>query len=137
MANKITKREVINSMLANEVIASNEMYVAYLQNELKLLDKKAEKKGKSAEELAELNALRENVLNAITNLKRGTVTELQLSDENISVTKYSNQKITSVLRDLKASGLVDRVTEKGKTIYFLVQSNNEWWGQSPPTQKGG
>ena len=120
MANKITKREVINSMLANEVIASNEMYVAYLQNELKLLDKKAEKKGKSAEELAELNALRENVLNAITNLKRGTVTELQLSDENISVTKYSNQKITSVLRDLKASGLVDRVTEKGKTIYFLV-----------------
>ena len=58
MANKVTKREVINSMLANEVIASNEMYVAYLQNELKLLDKKAEKKGKSAEELAEVERLK-------------------------------------------------------------------------------
>ena len=117
---KITKREVINSMLANEVIASNETYVAYLQNELKLLDKKAEKKGKSAEELAEISALKQNVLNAITNLKRGTVTEIQLSDENISVTKYSNQKITSVLGDLRKEGLVDKATEKGKTIYFVV-----------------
>ncbi len=117
---KITKREVINSMLANEVIASNETYVAYLKNELALLDKKAEKKGKSAEELAEISALRQNVLNAITNLKRGTVTEIQLSDENISVTKYSNQKITSVLGDLRKEGLVDKAIEKGRTIYFVV-----------------
>lgn len=120
MEKKITKREVINTMLQDENIKGNEMYVGYLTHELELLDKKAEKKGKSAEELAEMSVLRENVLNAITNLQRGTVTELQLSDENISVTKYSNQKITSVLGGLMKEGLVDRVKEKGKTIYFVV-----------------
>ena len=39
---KITKREVVEKMLADSNIASNEMFKAYLENELELLKKKSE-----------------------------------------------------------------------------------------------
>ena len=42
MANKITKREVIGMMMKEEVVKANPTYVAYLKNELALLDKKAQ-----------------------------------------------------------------------------------------------
>ena len=44
MANKITKREVIGMMMKEEVVKANPTYVAYLENELTLLDKKAQNK---------------------------------------------------------------------------------------------
>ena len=44
MANKITKREVIGMMMKEEVVKANPTYVAYLENELALLDKKAQNK---------------------------------------------------------------------------------------------
>ena len=44
MANKITKREVIGMMMNEEVVKANPTYVAYLENELALLDKKAQNK---------------------------------------------------------------------------------------------
>ena len=116
---KITKREVINSMLANEVIASNDTYVAYLKNELALLDKKAQKKvnTEKATEVAEMVSVISEVLGK---LGKATVTEIQLADERLGLAKYSNQKVTSVLREMKSQGMVDKVTEKGKTLYFLV-----------------
>ena len=116
---KITKREVINSMLANEVITSNETYVAYLKNELALLDKKAQKKVNPAKatEVAELVSV---ITEVLATLGKATVTDIQLADERLGLAKFSNQKVTSVLREMKADNLVDKVTEKGKTLYFLV-----------------
>ena len=37
----MTKREVITAMLNDSAISANADYVAYLENEIKLLDKKA------------------------------------------------------------------------------------------------
>ncbi len=119
MANKITKREVINTMLADEVIKANDMYVAYLTHELELLDKKAQRKANS-QESEEVSTMKSAIMETLANMGKVTVTELQLADERISVTKYSNQKVTSVLGKLKADGLVDSVKEKGKTLYFTV-----------------
>ena len=44
MANKITKREVINAMLNEVFVQENANYKAYLENELALLEKKSSKK---------------------------------------------------------------------------------------------
>jgi histidinol-phosphate/aromatic aminotransferase/cobyric acid decarboxylase-like protein len=115
---KITKREVINSMLANEVIASNEMYVAYLQNELALLDKKAERKGKSADEVAQVNAIKSAITETLATIGKGTVTEIQKANSELS--ELSNQKVTSLLKALKEEGVVIRATEGRKTIFFLA-----------------
>lgn len=118
MANKVTKREVINSMLANEVIASNEMYVAYLQNELALLDKKAQKKGKSDEELAELSRLKSVVTETLAIVGKGTVSEIQKANSELA--ELSNQKVTSLLKSLIEEGTVVKTVEGRKSIFSLV-----------------
>lgn len=118
MANKITKREVITIMLADESVKANEMYVQYLEHELELLNKKAEKKGKSAEEVAEIARLKELVIDSLAKIGKGTVTEIQKADTELA--ELSNQKVTSLLKALKEEGLVVRATEGRKTVFSLV-----------------
>ena len=115
---KITKREVINSMLTNEVIASNETYVAYLENELKLLDKKAEKKGKSAEEMAKTVRLQNVIKETLAKIDKGTVSEIQKANSELA--ELSNQKVTSLLKSLIESGVVVKTVESRKSIFSLV-----------------
>ena len=119
MANKITKREVINTMLQDENIKGNEMYVGYLAHELELLDKKAEKKGKSEEELAEIARLKGLIVNTLLEIgNKGTVTEIQKANSELG--ELSNQKVTSLLKAMKESGVVIRATEGRKTVFSLA-----------------
>ena len=118
MANKITKREVITIMLADESVKANEMYVQYLEHELELLNKKAEKKGKSDEELAEVARLKSLVVGALQRVSKGTVSEIQKADEELA--ELSNQKVTSLLKALKEEGVVIRATEGRKTVFSLA-----------------
>lgn len=118
MANKITKREVITIMLADESVKANEMYVQYLEHELELLDKKAQKKGKSDEELAEIARLKSFVVGALEKVGKGTVSEIQKAD--VELAELSNQKVTSLLKALKEEGVVIRATEGRKTVFSLA-----------------
>lgn len=118
MANKITKREVINTMLADEVIAGNEMFRSFLEHELELLNKKAERKGKSEEEVKELNRLKEVVLATLTSIGKGTVSEIQKANEELG--DLSNQKVTSLLKALIEEEKVVKVTENRKSIFSLA-----------------
>ena len=115
---KITKREVINTMLADENVKGNEMYVAYLKHELELLDKKAQKKGKSDEELAEIERLKSLVVGALQKVGKGTVSEIQKADEELA--ELSNQKVTSLLGALKKEEVVIRAIEGRKTVFYLA-----------------
>lgn len=118
MANKITKREIINTMLADENIKGNEMYVTYLEHELELLNKKAEKKGKSEEELAEIARLKFLITDTLATVGKGTVSEIQKANSELG--DLSNQKVTSLLKALKEEGVVIRATEGRKTIFSLA-----------------
>ena len=118
MANKITKREIINTMLADENIKGNEMYVTYLEHELELLNKKAEKKGKSEEELAEIARLKSLITDTLATVGKGTVSEIQKANSELG--DLSNQKVTSLLKALKEEGVVIRATEGRKTIFSLA-----------------
>ena len=118
MANKITKREVINMMLADECVKANEMYVSYLAHELELLDKKAQKKGKSDEELAEISRLKGLVIGSLEKVGKGTVTEIQKADEELS--ELSNQKVTSLLKALIEEGSVVKTVEGRKSVFSLA-----------------
>ena len=118
MAKKITKREVIATMLADEVIKANEMFVAYLQHELELLDKKAQKKGKSDEELAEIARLKSLVVGALQKVGKGTVSEIQKANSELA--ELSNQKVTSLLKALIEEGSVIKTVEGRKSIFSLV-----------------
>ena len=118
MANKITKREVITMMLADECVKGNEMYVQYLAHELELLDKKAQKKGKTDEELKEIARLKGLVVGSLERVGKGTVTEIQKADEELA--ELSNQKVTSLLKALIEEGTVVKATEGRKSVFSLA-----------------
>ena len=122
MANKITKREVIKMMMNEEVVKANPTYVAYLENELALLDKKAQ--NKKATKTQEQNiGIKATILKVLATIGSGTVTDIQNGNEELSA--LSNQKVSALIRQLVESGEVVRTTDKKKSIFSLAKSEVE------------
>lgn len=122
MANKITKREVIGMMMNEEVVKANPTYVAYLKNELALLDKKAQ--NKKATKTQEQNVgIKATILEVLAIIGSGTVTDIQNGNEKLSA--LSNQKVSALIRQLVESGEVVRTTDKKKSIFSLAKSEVE------------
>ena len=122
MANKITKREVIGMMMNEEVVKANPTYVAYLKNELALLDKKAQ--NKKATKTQEQNVgIKATILKVLAIIGSGTVTDIQNGNEELSA--FSNQKVSALVRQLVESGEVVKTTDKKKSIFSLAESEVE------------
>ena len=122
MANKITKREVIGMMMNEEVVKANPTYVAYLKNELALLDKKAQ--NKKATKTQEQNVgIKATILKVLATIGSGTVTDIQNGNEELSA--LSNQKVSALVRQLVESGEVVKTTDKKKSIFSLAKSEVE------------
>ena len=122
MANKITKREVIGMMMNEEVIKANPTYVAYLENELALLNKKAQ--NKKATKTQEQNVgIKATILEVLATIGSGTVTDIQNGNEELSA--LSNQKVSALVRQLVESGEVVKTTDKKKSIFSLAESEVE------------
>ena len=122
MANKITKREVIGMMMNEEVVKANPIYVAYLENELALLDKKAQ--NKKATKTQEQNVgIKATILKVLATIGSGTVTDIQNGNEELSA--LSNQKVSALVRQLVESGEVVKTTDKKKSIFSLAESEVE------------
>ena len=122
MTNKITKREVIGMMMNELVIKTNPTYVAYLENELALLDKKAQNKKatKTQEQNVGIKAL---ILDVLATIGSGTVTDIQNGNEELSA--LSNQKVSALVRQLVESGEVVKSTDKKKSIFSLAENEVE------------
>ena len=122
MANKITKREVIKMMMNEEVVKANPTYVAYLENELALLDKKAQ--NKKATKTQEQNVgIKATILKVLATIGSGTVTDIQNGNKELST--LSNQKVSALVRQLVESGEVVKTTDKKKSIFSLAKDEVE------------
>ena len=123
MEKKMTKREVINAMLANEVVKSNEVWVGYLTNELALLDKKSANKKPSKTQIENegVKDLIEDVLSASD--KALTVTEILASGVFEPFT--SPQKISALLKQMIDAGKVVKTVEKKVSRFSVVSISNE------------
>ena len=122
MANKITKREVIEMMMNEEVVKANPTYVAYLENELALLNKKAQ--NKKATKTQEQNVgIKATILKVLATIGSGTVTDIQNGNEELSA--FSNQKVSALVRQLVESGEVVKTTDKKKSIFSLAKDEVE------------
>lgn len=121
MANKITKREVINAMLTEEVVKANATYVAYLENELALLDKKAQNK-KATKTQTENVGLKATILEVLAQ-GSGTVTEIQ--SRNTELKALSNQKVSALIKQLVDEGKVSKSTEGRKSVFAIAESEVE------------
>ena len=122
MANKITKREVIGMMMNEEVVKANPTYVAYLENELALLDKKAQ--NKKATKTQEQNVgIKATILEVLATIGSGTITDIQNGNEELSA--LSNQKVSALVRQLVERGDVVKTTDKKKSIFSLAENEVE------------
>ena len=119
---KITKKEIVTMMLANEVIAQNEMFKAYLENELELLKKKAENKKatKNQEANAEIKA---DILEVMVNMAPSTATEIMNAVKSTDTVKYAtltNQRVSALLKQLIEDEKVVKTIDKKVSKFALV-----------------
>ena len=118
MANKMTKREVIGMMMNEEVVKANPTYVAYLENELALLDKKSASK-KATKTQVENVGIKDVILEVLANATSPmTITAMQSANEVLA--GYSNQKVSALVRQLVESGSVVKATEKKTSVFSLA-----------------
>ena len=122
MANKITKREVIGMMMKEEVVKANPTYVAYLENELALLNKKAQNK-KTTKTQEQNVSIKATILEVLATIGSGTVTDIQNGNEELST--FSNQKVSALVRQLVEAGKVVKTVDKKKSIFSLAESEVE------------
>ena len=119
---KITKKEVITMMLANEVIAQNEMFKAYLENELELLKKKSENK-KATKNQTENIEIMADIVSVMGNMAPSTATEIMNAVKSIDIEKYgilTNQRVSALLKKLVDEGTVVKTVDKKVSKFALV-----------------
>lgn len=119
---KITKREVVEKMLADENIASNEVYVAYLKNELELLKKKSENK-KATKNQTENVEIKEVIIEVLGRMGKGRAGEIQLAVQATDKEKYAtltNQRTSAILKQMIDEGTVVKTVDKKVSTFSLV-----------------
>lgn len=133
MEKKITKREVINELLKEDLIQSTPMYKNYLEHELELLDRKnASSRGsKSSEENKTIaNMLLEEMAKLETTGKaQYTITELMKSSQAIqdyvceNGKVLSNSKITAIFKTMLAldNAPIVNIKDKKNSYYSLAK----------------
>jgi hypothetical protein len=124
MEKKITKREVINSMLADENVKANAVWVEYLANELRLLDKKSTNR-KPTKVQKENVSLKDTIVEVLADSgKAMTVTEILASGAFES--SISSQKISALLKQLvEVDNKVIKTTEKKVSRFSVVSDEVE------------
>lgn len=122
MEKKMTKKDlyyqIINLAYGEELQVSIDDIVAFAQKEIELLNKKSSSKSKKEVAKAQENDKYMEIIVSILDSTKAkmTVGEIQLQSEELK--PLSNQKMTSLIKKLKDSGIVSRVEEKGKAFFF-------------------
>lgn len=119
---KITKREVVEKMLADSNIASNEVYVAYLKNELELLKKKSENK-KATKNQTENVEIKEVIIEVLGRMGKGRAGEIQLAVQATDKEKYAtltNQRTSAILKQMIDEGTVVKTVDKKVSTFSLA-----------------
>ena len=119
---KITKKMVVEMMLADEKIVANEVFKAYLKNELELLKKKSENKKATKNQEANV-AIKADILEVMANMTPSTATEIMNAVKSIDTEKYAtltNQRVSALLRQLIEDNKVVKSVDKKVSKFALA-----------------
>ena len=108
MANtvKVTKRDMFNTIIAE--CASNAAIVEFCQHEIELLDKKSAKgSGKLSKTQAGYGG------------EGRTISDLIKENADV-LGGYTNQKLSALMRQLIADGLVEKTVDKKKSYFSAI-----------------
>ena len=118
---KPTKKALFTALLAlvAETAPENaEALIAFINNEIALLDKRAANKTASKTQIENEN-IKAKILDALTEIdKPVTISELQSLTPELAV--YTSQKLSALLTQLKANNLVTKTIEKKKSYFSIV-----------------
>lgn len=129
---KITKKD--NFMEIRALIVKAEMledskkeqYLAFIDHELELLDKKASSKS-SSKNTKEQEELMIKIVKALQEIGEPvTISDLQKKNEEMS--EYSNQKLSAMLKKLVDNKQVTKIVDKKKS-YFTTAETPEVEGE--------
>jgi DNA-binding transcriptional regulator GbsR (MarR family) len=116
MEKKLTKKELFAKAIAD---TKDETLKDFFKHEIALLDKRTASKKENSENV-EIKELILEVLETASNPM--TITEIMKADTNLP---QSNQKISSLVRQLKEDGIVERTEIKGRAYFSLAVTNDD------------
>lgn len=119
---KITKKMVVEMMLADETIVANEVFKAYLENELALLKKKSENKKATKNQEANV-AIKTDMLEVMAHMAPSTATEIMNAVKSVDTEKYAtltNQRVSALLRQLIEDNKVVKTVDKKVSKFALA-----------------
>lgn len=119
---KITKKMVVEMMLADEKIVANEVFKTYLENELELLKKKSENKKATKNQEANVE-IKADILEVMTHMAPSTATEIMNAVKSVDTVKYAtltNQRVSALLRQLIEDNKVVKSVDKKVSKFALA-----------------
>lgn len=120
---KVTKREVVTMMLADENIKQNDMFVAYLENELALLTKKAENK-KATKNQTENVEIKTVILEVLTSMGKARATDIMnavKATDEVQYVTLTNQRVSAILKQMvENDGTVVKTVDKKVSTFSLA-----------------
>ena len=120
MEKKLTQKDYFNAIIkvlnGEEVDISNDKLAEFCADRIDKLSRKSSSK-KPTKVQVENESIKETILTVLEELGNPTSATALATDSRINV---SNQKVTSLLKQLKDEGKVIRTEEKGKALFSLV-----------------
>lgn len=117
MSKKLTQREILTMMLADENITANEVYKDYCEKAMERLDKKsASSKKPTANQLAN-ESIKAEIVSGMEKDRLYTVTEI--IKEISACADLTNQKVSALLKQLVDVGEIKKTEDKRKSYFSL------------------
>ena len=123
-ARRTTKREYYNILLGIEAVNSNPDLVAFIENEISLLDKKSNSSSdkKPTARQSENAGLKEAILNYLRQNDPATITELMKNvPELVAIENLTNQRTSAIVRQMvEIDKTVERLVEKRTACFKAI-----------------
>ena len=123
MANKMTKKDYFNQLLAIKEVSANEGLVGFINHEIELLAKKSGKSGQTKTQKENEVILKTIVECLATDRTPMTITELQGAYTELA--DFSNQKLSALMKKLVDNGTVTKTIDKKKSYFVLADKVEE------------
>ena len=118
MANKKTQREWFNEAITLAEANGRDDMADFFRGRIEVLDKKTASRSQTKNQEAN-ETIKEIIIDTLRSLGSGTVSEVRQANEELS--KYENQKISALMRQLKNAEKVTKTTDKKKSIFSLAE----------------
>lgn len=118
---KMTKKDVFTMLLAVDGVKNEPMFVEFINHELELLAKKSSSKSVSKaekEKRAENEGLKDLIVQVLR--ENGTCSISEMRAKNEQLFPLSSSKISALLTQLRADGVVERAYDKKTAVFSLI-----------------